>query len=133
MADKRVRITITGGPYRLVSTGASPSLILTRGVPAEVSAEAAAAFEERIGSKALPDLEKTHVRFEEVAPEEGEPNADSLEGVDFASGAAEEAATEAGLTTEDFEGVDQSGEGGYTKADVEGIIDGLEEDPGEDE
>jgi hypothetical protein len=45
-------------------------------------------------------------------------------GVQYASSAAEEAATGAGLTATDFAGVDPSSENGYTKADVQKVIDG---------
>lgn len=41
--------------------------------------------------------------------------------VDFASDEAAEAAAEAGLNADDFEGYDPSGAGGYTKADVQKV------------
>jgi hypothetical protein len=42
-----------------------------------------------------------------------------LADIEFASGAAEELAVDAGLTAEDFSGAEPSGETGYTKPDVE--------------
>lgn len=48
----------------------------------------------------------------------------TLGGVDFASKAAREAATAAGLTAEDFKGVKATGETGYTAPDVQSIVDG---------
>lgn len=44
-----------------------------------------------------------------------------LDGVDFASDEAAEAASEAKLATADFQGQEPSGQGGYTKADVQKI------------
>ena len=45
----------------------------------------------------------------------------------FASPGAEALADDNGLTADDFDGVDQSGKTGYTKADVEGVIEAQEE------
>jgi hypothetical protein len=45
-----------------------------------------------------------------------------VQGVDFASDAAGEAAKAAGLTAADFEGVKASGATGYTKPDVAQIV-----------
>ena len=45
----------------------------------------------------------------------------------FASPDAEALAEDNGLTADDFDGVDQSGKTGYTKADVDGVIKAQEE------
>lgn len=50
---------------------------------------------------------------------------DSLEGVEFGSQSAEDLAVEAGLSADDF-GMEPSGKTGYTKADVEAVIEAKE-------
>ena len=49
-----------------------------------------------------------------------------VEGVSFGSDAAGEAARAAGLTAADFEGVTATGKEGYTKPDVQKVIDSKE-------
>lgn len=51
---------------------------------------------------------------------------DSGDSVNFASDEAAEAAVAAGLSPEDFEDVEPSGAGGFTKADVEAVAKGRE-------
>jgi hypothetical protein len=46
----------------------------------------------------------------------------SLDGVDFASEAAREAAQDAGLSAGDFKGASPSSPNGYTKPDVQAIV-----------
>lgn len=53
----------------------------------------------------------------------GAESGDALSGVDFASDAARDAAQSAGLTAADFKGASASGANGYTKPDVQAIVD----------
>jgi hypothetical protein len=59
-----------------------------------------------------------------TGPVQNKAAATAAGGVQYASSAAEEAATGAGLTATDFAGVEPSSENGYTKADVQKVIDG---------
>ena len=59
--------------------------------------------------------EKLALEVSQEAAEGYVPLAD----IEFASGAAEEFAVDAGLTAEDFSGAEPSGETGYIKPDVE--------------
>lgn len=52
------------------------------------------------------------------------PKRGPLSGVDFASDEAAELAASEGLTTGRFEGREPTGKGGYTVADVRGIVEG---------
>lgn len=78
------------------------------------------AFGKEIPADKLPK----ELRKVKSAGKEGEsaslPRA-GLEGIDFASDEAAEAASEAKLVTADFEGAEKSGQGGFTKADVQKI------------
>lgn len=66
-----------------------------------------------------------------LAPNESDGSPD-LEEIDFTSDAAAEAAAEAGLAPEDFEGREGTGkDGAFTKADVQSIAEG--EGEGKDE
>lgn len=59
---------------------------------------------------------------DETPADEEEGDGDPLEGVQFASETAEKEAREAELSAGSFDGVAASGEGGYTAADVRGVI-----------
>lgn len=61
-------------------------------------------------------LEPSSEPSEEPGP--AAPPITGLEGVDFASDEAAEAASAAGLAATDFDGLKPSGQGGFTKADV---------------
>lgn len=55
-------------------------------------------------------------------PESPPPPPSYVDGVQFASDAAGDAAKSAGLTAEDFKGIAPSGQDGYTKPDVAKVI-----------
>ncbi|MBW3631049.1 MAG: hypothetical protein KY464_17390 [Gemmatimonadetes bacterium] len=57
-----------------------------------------------------------------AAPTGPAPPRAGLEGIDFASDEAGEAASTAKLTSADFAGLKPSGQGGYTKADVQQVV-----------
>ena len=59
-----------------------------------------------------------------IEEEEAQEEEESI----FASPAAAELAEDEGLTADDFDGVEASGETGYTKADVEGVVKAQEEE-----
>jgi hypothetical protein len=73
----------------------------------------------RVGRKAAPapGENKAMTPATENKAAEAE-EADALDGVQFASGAAEDAAREAGLTSDDFKRRRKSSERGFTLADV---------------
>lgn len=62
---------------------------------------------------------------EDAAPPEPEP-ADEAPAPDFASPSAADLAEAEGLSAADFEGAEPSGKTGYTKADVESVLQGQE-------
>lgn len=78
----------------------------------------------RPGRRQVSDAHARELNLVSVQAET-QPNttAGTLDGIDFASDAAREAATEAGLTAEAFKGASPSSQNGYTKPDVQALID----------
>ena len=79
---------------------------------------------------ALAEQDVDFARLQEAGAIEGDVSGAEDNGGEesiFASPDAEELAKDNDLTEDDFGGVEQSGKTGYTKADVQKVIDALEE------
>lgn len=71
----------------------------------------------------LVNAEGEPLKGEAAKEPEREPEGGSLDGVDFASEAAREAAQEASLWSGDFKDAKPSSPNGFTKPDVQTIVD----------
>lgn len=76
----------------------------------------------RAGTREIPDAHAKELGLLK-SESEGQSSGDTLSGVDFASEAAREVAQEAKLTAADFKGASPSSPNGYTKPDVQAIVD----------